>query len=287
MKFALGNGTIAVPHLLAAMFGAKILGVISLSWWETSWMLGKNSATFMSRSCELLILLALVAAMYAPSRLPCWGIVMPSAASVEWRRVPLIAIAVVGSVVISRYAIEVIMIFLAVLFDPQVLEEARHAVQIAKGGIDALLADKTVAQLTIVPAVEELIYRGILLNVLLQRFRAIRALAISSLIFAVFHGNPVAAFLGGMLFGYIYFITGNILYSMLGHATANATVVLLYQFPSVVLPLSYEQMTSWPGAFWIWGTAVTWIVAFIALTMNYRKVDVMSAFPSATNAKTH
>ncbi|MGZ8874751.1 MAG: CPBP family intramembrane glutamic endopeptidase [Halobacteriota archaeon] len=281
MKFTLGCGKISSGQLLAAMLFAKILGILFLIWLETSLLLHKNFATLFSRACELLMFVGLVACMYAPHRLPVRAICIPSDAPVDWRKMSFIAGSVIVVAVMSRYAIEILMLMLALAFDPELIDDAHKITPIAKNSVDplwgALLSGNTIAQLTVVPIVEEFIYRGVVLNVLLTRYKIINSLLISSLIFAVFHGNPVAAFFGGMLFGHIYLLTGNIAYAVLGHSAANATIVLLYNGPNVLLPLSYDQMTSGTvGILFI--AAFSWLATFLVFTISCRGRIVLSAF---------
>lgn len=69
--------------------------------------------------------------------------------------------------------------------------------------------------------VEEITYRGIILNQLMQFKGTIFAIIISSLIFAMFHGEYYrrpymlfSVFLNGIVFGYLYIITGSLYLSI-------------------------------------------------------------------------
>jgi membrane protease YdiL (CAAX protease family) len=83
------------------------------------------------------------------------------------------------------------------------------------------------AFLTIViaaPILEELIFRGIMLDGLLKRYTPLKSILISSVFFGIIHLNPwqfVAAFLIGIFAGWVYYRTREIALSILIHMTNN------------------------------------------------------------------
>jgi membrane protease YdiL (CAAX protease family) len=91
---------------------------------------------------------------------------------------------------------------------------------------------RTFVVLAICPALgEELFFRGILLR-FAQKLVPGRAFAMftSSVIFALIHSNVygfLSIFIAGMLLAYIYYTTGSIWCSMLGHLVFNGTQILL------------------------------------------------------------
>ena len=74
------------------------------------------------------------------------------------------------------------------------------------------------------PIFEELIFRGIILDGLLEKYSPLKSILISSILFGVAHLNPwqfVAAVGIGCFSGWIYYHTRNLTFSILIHATNN------------------------------------------------------------------
>ncbi len=81
----------------------------------------------------------------------------------------------------------------------------------------------------IAPVVEELIFRGIILQGLRKNYNAFVSVVMSALLFALFHLNPwqfPATFVLGLLLGWIMIRTNNIILSILGHSINNFLVLL-------------------------------------------------------------
>lgn len=82
------------------------------------------------------------------------------------------------------------------------------------------------------PFVEELVFRGAVLRVLLGAFsRHWVAIAISAAIFALVHANPAQmphAFLVGLLLGWMYYRTGSILPGVVVHWVNNTVAYAIY-----------------------------------------------------------
>ncbi len=81
----------------------------------------------------------------------------------------------------------------------------------------------------IAPIVEELIFRGLILQGFRRNYNALTAVVMSALLFALFHLNPwqfPATFILGLLLGWIMFRTNNILLAILGHSINNFLVLL-------------------------------------------------------------
>lgn len=90
------------------------------------------------------------------------------------------------------------------------------------------------------PILEEWLFRGIILDGLLKRYSAKKAILLSSFLFGILHLNPwqfVGAFILGIFIGYIYFHTKNLGYCILIHFSNNfvATIALFYFDESQVL----------------------------------------------------
>lgn len=79
------------------------------------------------------------------------------------------------------------------------------------------------------PILEELIFRGVMLDGLLKRYSPIKAIIVTSLLFGAIHLNPwqfVSAFTGGLFIGWVYYRTHNLSYAILIHAVNNLFFVV-------------------------------------------------------------
>lgn len=80
------------------------------------------------------------------------------------------------------------------------------------------------------PILEELIFRGIVLDGLLKRYSPVKAILVSSFLFGIVHMNPwqfVSAFLIGIFMGWVYWKSGNLALTIFIHFVNNAFASLL------------------------------------------------------------
>lgn len=80
------------------------------------------------------------------------------------------------------------------------------------------------------PILEELLFRGAITKVLLRKYSPAKAILISSLIFGIFHLNPVqivGASLSGFLFAWLYYRTKSLIPGILIHILNNSLAVWL------------------------------------------------------------
>lgn len=92
------------------------------------------------------------------------------------------------------------------------------------------------------PVFEELIFRGIMLDGLLQKYSPFASIVMSSFLFSIVHMIPrqmISAFLAGLFIGWLYFKTRNILIPILIHAFNN---LLSFLWKSVVAS-TYKQQS--------------------------------------------
>lgn len=92
---------------------------------------------------------------------------------------------------------------------------------------------KILANVIIVPALEELVFRGIVCGELEKKLTVGYTVVISAALFGILHFNWVQmiyAFLVGLLLGYAYEETHKLWVVYLGHALLNLTVVLVTYF---------------------------------------------------------
>ena len=125
-------------------------------------------------------------------------------------------------------------------FLPDLMEQSFDAMQSGWVGILAI---------TLVgPILEELMFRGAITKVLLQRYSPRTAIIFSALIFGVFHLNPVqvvGASIVGLLLAWLYWRTGSLMPGILIHIFNNSlSVYLALHFPEVdyvqdLMPTTY------------------------------------------------
>lgn len=80
------------------------------------------------------------------------------------------------------------------------------------------------------PILEELLFRGGVMQALLKRYSPGKSIFFSALIFGLFHLNPaqvVGAFLIGLLLGWIYYRTRSLIPCILMHILINSSSVFL------------------------------------------------------------
>ncbi len=81
----------------------------------------------------------------------------------------------------------------------------------------------------VAPIVEELIFRGLILQGFRKNYSGFTAVVMSALLFALFHLNPwqfPATFVLGLLLGWIVLRTNSIVLAILGHSINNFLVLL-------------------------------------------------------------
>ncbi len=107
----------------------------------------------------------------------------------------------------------------------------------------------------VAPLIEEILFRGIILNGLLSRYSPIKAILISSLLFSLLHLNPYQlfpAFAIGLLLGFLYFKVRSVLLCVIAHSVSNFQVIIAsipsINIPGYSLPDSYEKVIFQP--FW-------------------------------------
>ncbi|MBR5610954.1 MAG: CPBP family intramembrane metalloprotease [Bacteroidales bacterium] len=97
------------------------------------------------------------------------------------------------------------------------------------------------------PLLEELLCRGIMLRGMMEKgVSPAKAIFWSSLIFGVIHMNPwqaLPAFLLGLLFGWLYYKTGNIWITIFLHFLNNASSLFIYHvYPDLAAAESIKAM---------------------------------------------
>lgn len=91
-----------------------------------------------------------------------------------------------------------------------------------------------ISVIVVAPVFEEIIYRGIILEQLYKRYGSLKAIGISSLLFAIMHLNihqGVNGFFLGIILGFIYIKTNSLLLGMFLHFVNNFLVIISIYLP--------------------------------------------------------
>lgn len=93
-----------------------------------------------------------------------------------------------------------------------------------------------IATCFLIPILEEIIFRGFVMEGMLELDHPILAILISSVYFGGMHGQPIQigyAFLAGLILGAVYYLTRNIVMPILAHIIFNSLGSGLYMLFSV------------------------------------------------------
>jgi membrane protease YdiL (CAAX protease family) len=101
------------------------------------------------------------------------------------------------------------------------------------------------------PIIEELIFRGIILNGLLQRYSPVKSIILSSILFGIVHLNPwqfVSALIIGVFSGWVYYRTRKLSLSILIHLVNNLVAFVGMYFMDAETMMN-ESLTELYGGF--------------------------------------
>lgn len=129
------------------------------------------------------------------------------------------------------------------------------------------------------PVLEELFFRGIILDGFLKNYDPKYAILASAFLFAVIHGNlpqGVGAFLSGLLIGWVYWKTGSVLAGIIIHLINNLiSFISVMLAPEAELFMSLRDSIGNPLYYWlivVGGGAIA-LAGIGVLAKNYFKVD--------------
>lgn len=117
---------------------------------------------------------------------------------------------------------------------------------VAERQLSASLAVGLVCYGVITPLAEELLFRGIIYNELKMNCKLSAAMLITSLLFGLYHMNPVQGIYGfimGLLMAYLYEYFGSFLWPVLVHMLANGLAYMLRD-----ADITHTLLYSWPAA---------------------------------------
>jgi membrane protease YdiL (CAAX protease family) len=129
------------------------------------------------------------------------------------------------------------------------------------------------------PILEEVLFRGVILDGFLNRYKPGKAIFWSALLFGLFHMNPwqfIPAFLIGLLLGYIYFKTRSLFPVIFIHIINNSfSYLMVYIFGDEVQ--SYRDIFTENIPYLIF-IAVSLLVLVVCLTWLIRTIKEESHF---------
>jgi membrane protease YdiL (CAAX protease family) len=97
-----------------------------------------------------------------------------------------------------------------------------------------------IAIVIVAPVMEEILFRGIILDGFLKRYTPAKSIIVSSLLFGAVHLNPwqfVTGVILGSLAGWVYYRTGSLTLTILIHLSNN-----LFAFLTMMLTTNYADM---------------------------------------------
>ena len=145
-------------------------------------------------------------------------------------------------------------------FLPDLMKEAFESLQLGWLGILCLSV--------LGPILEEILFRGAITKVLLEKYEPTTAILLSGMVFGVFHINPVqvvSATLAGFFFAWLYYKTRNLLPCILIHIFNNSlSVYFTKAYPEV------ETTVELIGTTW---TAVLCAVSAVVLALAVRQLN--------------
>lgn len=148
--------------------------------------------------------------------------------------VPAVLVACGCRLMVSLYT-------MAADYVPALRESAENAANLEAGLRTPLQLVLYLATITVIgPIFEEILFRGLIQTELLRGFPPSAAITVGALIFAAAHGvlfQAVFAFFVGLAFGWCYYVTKNLLVSMIVHIVFNATALVTETFVSLTLPM--------------------------------------------------
>ncbi len=120
------------------------------------------------------------------------------------------------------------------------------------------------------PVIEELIFRGIILHGLLQRYSPIKSIIISSVLFGIVHLNPWQ-FIGGLIFGlfsgWVYYRTQKLTLSIIIHSVNNLFAFIGMYFMDAETMMNEPLIELYGG-----------LTNFILITIGAITISIISVF---------
>lgn len=117
------------------------------------------------------------------------------------------------------------------------------------------------------PVIEEVVFRGILVERFGLKYGYSRAVIISSLIFGILHADIIGAFIFGVILCVIYLQTKSLMMPVLIHALNNGSATLVIFFEDETASEMWETLTPYIDYAWvgilIFVAAVVWCYQYL------------------------
>ncbi|MEC3879438.1 CPBP family intramembrane glutamic endopeptidase [Parapedobacter sp. 10938] len=120
------------------------------------------------------------------------------------------------------------------------------------------------------PIIEELIFRGIILEGLLQRYSPVKSIILSSILFGIVHLNPwqfVSALVIGLFSGWVYYRTRKLSLSILIHLANNLFAFIGTYSMDAETMMNKSQLELYGG-----------LINFISITAGAILISIISIF---------
>ena len=125
----------------------------------------------------------------------------------------------------------------------------------------------------LVPIVEELFFRGLIMDVLLKKNSPVSSIFISAMFFGILHGDVTGAFLFGVLLGFIYVRTESLSIPIFIHIANNlfaAVMVAIEEMGILSMEAKIEDLYSANSVAFLISTAVLTVLAYFCVFRSYK-----------------
>lgn len=117
------------------------------------------------------------------------------------------------------------------------------------------------------PLVEEIIFRGVMLERLGAKYGYMKGIVISSFIFGILHIDFVGAFIFGVVLSIVYLKSRSLLLPFLIHAVNNGTAMLFYFYDDLFAGETWETTTPYIENAWIgivlFTVSFAWLIWYV------------------------
>jgi hypothetical protein len=138
-------------------------------------------------------------------------------------------------------------------------------------------ASSIIAVVIVAPVMEELIFRGLILNGLLSQYSIKKSVLVSAIFFMLFHLNPyqfAGAFIFGILSAYIFLATRSLLPCILCHALFNSLPFFIKNILKVEIPGFTQPADPFVHSFqpvWLDGLGIALFLIGLNFLITYYK----------------
>lgn len=158
------------------------------------------------------------------------------------------------------------------LYRPLVLTDGAGNLPIA-ANVASLLAVCLIG-----PVMEELVFRGYLLNRWARKWGLWRAVMLSSMVFALMHPSPLSAFVAGVLFALVYLRTQSLWAAIVVHGLSNLAIWLNDLHGVLTDGDAYYDVRAADAGEWLLMSITALVVAVLLIDRILRKKGALGPF---------